>query len=306
MRKIKTFLSEACPTSVDEFRRRYGDPRMDMANDAAREYSPWRLDGAPMLDVDYLMLYANILKDQVLYVYGKDGQITHIAVVDPTRWRPGDFRPVQQVTHEGQTGKPNLRLVKCDDDRARFLLRKPIYQLRISLIDIEPEIWRRVLVSGNMSLGKLHDVIQTTMGWEDYHLHQFQLIDGRRFCRQDPEPDEGAGDERRTKLRKIAPDVGSAFSYHYDFGDDWIHKLVVEEIISPQESGRTPRCIDGQRACPPEDIGGPFGYERYLEAMMDRKHPEHREMREWRGAFDADEFYMDAINQKLRRDFRSG
>jgi len=96
-RKAKTpaivrFLKK-CPKTVAEFKRKYGEPRMDMGKDAAREYSVWCTDGTPALDIDYVMLYANIIRHQVLYVYAKEGNITHIAVVDPTDWRRGDFKP---------------------------------------------------------------------------------------------------------------------------------------------------------------------------------------------------------------------
>ena len=93
---IVRFLRQ-CPKTVAEFEERYGEPRMDMGHEAAKEYSAWRLDGTPELDIDYLMLYANIMKNQVLYVYAKEGQITHIAVVDPTEWRRQDLKP-----HAGQ------------------------------------------------------------------------------------------------------------------------------------------------------------------------------------------------------------
>lgn len=89
---IVRFLKQ-CPKTVAEFQERYGEPRMDMANEAAREYSVWRVDGTPEFDIDYLMLYANIIKHQVLYVYAKEGRIAHIAVVDPTDWRPRDLTP---------------------------------------------------------------------------------------------------------------------------------------------------------------------------------------------------------------------
>lgn len=90
--RIAQFLRSECPRTVADFKQRFGDPRMDMANDAALEYSVWGIDGAPALDIDYVMLYANILKHQVLYVYAKNGLITHIGVVDPTKWRPADFQ----------------------------------------------------------------------------------------------------------------------------------------------------------------------------------------------------------------------
>ena len=92
MPKIAQFLKSQCPRTIADFKARFGEPRMDMANEAAREYSVWSVGGSPVLDVDYLMLYANIIKNQVLYVYAKDGIITHISVVDPTERRQSDFR----------------------------------------------------------------------------------------------------------------------------------------------------------------------------------------------------------------------
>ena len=93
MPKIADFLRSQCPRTVADFKARFGEPRMDMANDAAREYSVWSIDGSPVLDIDYVMLYANIIKHQVLYVYAKDRLVTHISVVDPTDWRSRDFQP---------------------------------------------------------------------------------------------------------------------------------------------------------------------------------------------------------------------
>ena len=103
MPKIVEFLRSRCPRTVADFKARFGEPRMDMANDAAREYSVWTVDGSPLLDIDYLMLYANILKHQVLYVYARDGLITHVSVVDPTDWRASDFRsPSHPRPHSGE------------------------------------------------------------------------------------------------------------------------------------------------------------------------------------------------------------
>jgi len=210
--------------------------------------------------------------------------------------------------------KPKLRLIRGGADKASekttalpstgqgdaaLLSRKPIYQLRVVLQDIEPEIWRRVRVSGNISLGTVHDVIQACMGWENYHLHEFQLEDGRRFTCQDYEPDPGAGDERKIKLRTAAPGVGAELVYLYDFGDDWYHRVVVEEILPPGQSGPVPRCLAGARACPPEDVGGPLGYERYLEIMADPRHPDHEDMQNWRGELGADVFSPAEANVRL-------
>lgn len=192
-------------------------------------------------------------------------------------------------------------------DRATLLLRKPIYQLRLGLVGVEPEVWRRVLVTGNITLGRLHEAIQVCMGWEDYHLHEFHLSDGQRFGRQGIEEfDDEVEDERRARLRRLLPEVGSELRYLYDFGDDWVHRVVVEAILTPQEAGRTPRCIDGARACPPEDVGGPGGYAHYLQALADPRHSEHRTMKEWGGPFDPAALDLEHVNRQLRRAFPSG
>lgn len=94
---VRLLRRKDLPKTVDEFRQRFGEPRMEMANEAAREYGTWTIDGTPALDVDQLLIYANVIKDQVLYVYAKDGQITHVSVVDPTSWRPRDLRPAAGV-----------------------------------------------------------------------------------------------------------------------------------------------------------------------------------------------------------------
>jgi hypothetical protein len=185
-------------------------------------------------------------------------------------------------------------------DRSKSLTRKPIYQLRVSLVGVEPEVWRRMLVTGNLGLGKLHELIQLTVGWKDCHLHMFRLGDGRRFGPAHAALEElDLEDERRVKLRTVAPETGSSFWYHYDFGDDWTHQVLVEDIITPQEAGLTPRCIDGRRACPPEDVGGPPGYQQYLAALEDARHPDHQQMRRWRGPFDAEAFDLDRVNLRL-------
>jgi len=94
---IYRFLKKKCPKTVEEFKQKYGEPRMDLAGEAAREYSLWSIDGAPSIDADILMIYANIIRHQVLYVYAKEGKITCVSVVDPTDWSRNDFKP-----HEGQ------------------------------------------------------------------------------------------------------------------------------------------------------------------------------------------------------------
>ncbi len=178
-----------------------------------------------------------------------------------------------------------------------------VYQIKVTLDDTHPPVWRRILVPGNTTLLKLHDILQIVMGWEDYHLHMFNfegLIYG------DPADDEygdlGTLDEVAYKLNRIIHREGQRFKYEYDFGDSWDHTLLVEKILPPQEGLRYPLCLKGKRACPPEDVGGVWGYENFLEAIRDPNRDEHEEYLTWIGGeFDPEAFDLEEVNTRLRR-----
>ena len=176
---------------------------------------------------------------------------------------------------------------------------KTVHQLKITIANIRPPVWRRVLVPSSASLGRLHIVIQELFGWWNCHLHEFQ-IDGTRFGIDDGEGwGEPALDEDRAKLIQVAP-KGAKFLYLYDFGDDWEHRVVVEDVLAAEPKTTYPRCVAGRRAGPPEDVGGPWGYERYLEVIADPEHEEHESMIEWAGeGFDANAFDLAQINDRL-------
>jgi hypothetical protein len=174
-----------------------------------------------------------------------------------------------------------------------------VYQLKITLRGIRPPIWRRVLVPGKFNLNKLHDVIQIAMGWTDSHLHQF-IINGEPYGVPDADDWEPVRDERRYSLIKIAPQEKSKFSYEYDFGDSWQHIILVEKILAPEAGVKYPVCIKGKRACPPEDVGGIWGYEEFLEAIRDPKHEEYDSYLEWLGEeFDPERCDLEEINEEL-------
>jgi hypothetical protein len=179
--------------------------------------------------------------------------------------------------------------------------RGSVFQLKVTLLDTKPPIWRRVLVDGSSTLDLLHEVIQAAFGWWNYHLHEFE-IGHRRYGIPDPDEDWGEPpvDERRTRLEAIA-EAGASFRYTYDFGDGWDHRVVVEELRPPTADIAVPACIDGRRACPPEDCGGTGGYRELLEILGDPTHPEHRERREWLGGpFDPEAFDAGAFEKNLR------
>lgn len=178
--------------------------------------------------------------------------------------------------------------------------RAPVYQLKISLTGIQPEVWRRLLVSGDTRMDRLHDVIQRVMGWTNTHLHMF-VISERQYSAPDSEMQD-MEDETGVRLLDIAPKPKDAFTYYYDFGDGWRHDIVVEEVVQADERfGASPLCLEGARACPPEDCGGVGGYEDFLAAVADPRHERHAELLEWiGGGFDPEAFDLMRINELLK------
>lgn len=172
------------------------------------------------------------------------------------------------------------------------------FQLRIGLREILPPIWRRFQVPGAIALPGLHRVIQEVMGWENYHLHLFRFGE-KEYGVPDPEYPSEMRNERGRRLREFLRNEGMVFGYEYDFGNRWQHELVFERIMTG--SGVTDAmCLEGERSCPPEDVGGPSGYMDYLEAFRDSSHPDHREMVEWRGpSFNPELFDLERINRRL-------
>ncbi len=181
-----------------------------------------------------------------------------------------------------------------------------IYQLKISLDGITPQIWRRVLVPADISLLELHGVIQTVFGWMDYHIHQFFPTALPRILDQFNEtedPEELAKIELQLPLSKCLTSIKSKMKYNYDFGDDWEHTIALEKIAERDPTISYPICIGGKRACPPEDCGGVWGYKELLNTLADPDHPEHEEMMEWTdGGIDPEEFELGDANLSLHID----
>jgi hypothetical protein len=175
-----------------------------------------------------------------------------------------------------------------------------VYQLKVTLDEVEPPVWRRLLVPGGFTLDRLHRVIQYAMGWGDYHLHQFE-INGVQYGVPDPDELLEVCDELDVRLDAVTA-KGTRFRYTYDFGDWWDHEIVVEDVLPAEPDRPYPHCVDGERACPPEDVGGPSGYADLLDALADRDHPRHAAMQEWLGrAFEPEAFDADRATTLLRR-----
>lgn len=179
-----------------------------------------------------------------------------------------------------------------------------IYQLKIALTGSNPPIWRRVLVEGETTLVMLHHVIQRTMGWWGEHMHEF-IINRERYGRVTaasgvfgPE----IRDENKYLLKNVAPVKGKSFEYVYDFGDDWNHKLIVEDIVAADGRRSYPVCLGGENACPPEDCGGIHGYYSYLEILNDPSHPEYDDIKDWMpDRFDPQRFSPEGANRSLQK-----
>jgi hypothetical protein len=175
------------------------------------------------------------------------------------------------------------------------------YLLKVTLLDTEKPIWRRFVVPSDIPLDELSDAILRVMGFLGYHLHEFEV--GRKnFFPAEAEISFGLPEEEYT-LADIAPRKGAKFLYRYDFGDRWEHRVVVEDCdYSNPDWPYSIYCLEGERACPPEDCGGTWGYAAFCEAMMDETHPEHEQQKEWYGEehdpedFDPEKFDMTMAN----------
>lgn len=191
--------------------------------------------------------------------------------------------------------------------QTRSARARSVFQLKVTLLDTKPPVWRRILLDGSATLDEVHEAIQAAFGWWNYHLHEFEV--GReRYAVPDPDDDWGldppARDEHRARLDKVA-EVGSSFRYTYDFGDGWEHKIDVEQVLDAATTTPAPACTGGRRACPPEDCGAPWGYRQLLEILADPSHPEHRERLDWvegfaQGPFDPEAFDPADFNDNLR------
>ena len=170
------------------------------------------------------------------------------------------------------------------------------------LDEIEPRIWRKFEVASDIRLDKLHNVIQGVMGWMNSHLHEFDA-DGVRYGELSSFDDynEDMLDERKARLTDLVIRPKDRFTYDYDFGDGWHHIVELVEIREPQKNIRYPVCLEGERACPPEDCGGPWGYLDFLEAIQNPEHEEHDDLLEWAGGeFDPEFFDVNEVNGFLK------
>jgi len=177
-----------------------------------------------------------------------------------------------------------------------------IATLRIELKDSDPPIWRVVEVPTSITLKVLHDIVQVTMGWLDYHLWEL-VIDGQSYGLPMDE-DWGTAPRKvasRTRLREVIAPGTTMIDYTYDFGDNWEHSLIVSDVRRGEPDTAYPRFVGGERDCPPEDFGGIPGFYEMLEARADPNHPDHAEITEWLDGYDPEELEVFPIQVALGR-----
>ncbi|MGH3903482.1 MAG: plasmid pRiA4b ORF-3 family protein [Pseudonocardiaceae bacterium] len=201
--------------------------------------------------------------------------------------------------HVGFTAVESL----VDNGASPFGASAPVYQIKVELRGAKPPIWRRLEVPADISLARLHAVIQVAFDWDDSHMHVFETPSGE-FGVADAELGHRA--EAPVTLQEVAPDVRSKIRYTYDFGDDWEHDILVEKVLDRDETATYPRCTGGRRAAPPEDCGGIWGYGDLVEVLADPAHPDHEDRLEWLGLddpaqFDPAGFDATAVTQALSR-----
>jgi hypothetical protein len=195
-------------------------------------------------------------------------------------------------------------------DRSRGLGAIPaaqrLYQFRITLLDTRPPVWRRIQVK-DCTLDKLHEHVQAALGWTNSHLHHFRVgeqLYGDPLLMRENFAEMEYEDSTATRLSDILPRSGRRcrFEYEYDFGDSWRHEVLFEGCPRAERGKRYPVCLEGARACPPEDVGGPWGYEEFLEAITDPEHEDRDGLLEWAGdSFDPEAFDPAAATRAMRR-----
>jgi hypothetical protein len=175
-----------------------------------------------------------------------------------------------------------------------------VYQFKITLLDIQPPIWRTIQVPASYSFWDFHVAIQDAMGWTDSHLHDFQVTNPSHDNKEHIgiPYDEPLDDDIdpflpgwEVRIKDYFSNENSTGIYVYDFGDDWHHLIQLEEILPRVKGKRYPLCLAGKRKCPPEDVGGSPGYEEFLKAIGDPHNEENESYPEWvGGAFDPESF----------------
>jgi hypothetical protein len=184
-------------------------------------------------------------------------------------------------------------------------MTKKIYQIQVALKDLSPKIWRRILVPSDLLLSDFHLIIQTAMGWENSHLHQFIKNETFYTVRMKDDnfwDDMNNVDYKKMKISDLLKTDKEEITYEYDFGDGWMHDIILEKILEPDDKIKYPVCLAGKMNCPPEDCGGVWGYSAMLKILKKPDHKEYENYIDWLGEkFDPEYFNIDKVNKLLRK-----
>ncbi len=172
-----------------------------------------------------------------------------------------------------------------------------ILKLRIKIPDIEPEIWREILIENDITFKKLHEIIQLSFGWTNSHLYNFD-VNGILFSMPDKEFENNDLDVKN-KITEFLIEKGQKALYTYDFGDNWEHEIEIVDVLKKEKGIRYPKCLDGRRNGPPEDCGGIPGYEDVIDALTSKDKSEYEDLLEWLGNYDPEKFDIDKINNAI-------
>lgn len=172
-----------------------------------------------------------------------------------------------------------------------------ILKLRIKISDIEPEIWREILIENDTTFKRLHEIIQLSFGWTNSHLYNFD-VNGILFSMPDKEFEHNDLDVKN-KVTEFLIEKGQKAFYTYDFGDNWEHEIEIVDVLKKEKGTRYPKCLDGRRNGPPEDCGGAPGYEDVIDALTGKDKSEYEDLLEWLGDYDPEEFDIDKINKAI-------
>jgi len=283
----------------------------DVAEDAADE--AWLAVDALSAMLDRLTEVVPPLLLQAMLAAQAGGEVAQAA-----EWMLGSGHPRAADVVARLTGRPSLAVAHGPalgargqpggSGRSAVSGRSPgepgmlVYQLKITLRDVsKPPVWRRVLVHTGITLRDLHEVIQQAMGWENYHMHVFST-GWKEYGSPDPELEYAS--DKKARLSEVLTASGDRLRYTYDFGDDWEHDIVLEEIRPAEPTEAYPICIAGKGACPPEDCGGAWGYANLKEILASPSNEEHEEMLDWLGLdsaaeFDPGKLSIEEVNDRL-------
>jgi hypothetical protein len=176
-----------------------------------------------------------------------------------------------------------------------------IVQIKIKLLGVtKPPVWRRVQLRADTRLDQLHEILQAALGWENYHMHAFSFGEEQFGV---PDPELGFSNQRRVTLGELT-DLGARFRYTYDFGDNWEHEILVEDLLDPNPDTHYPILVAAKGACPPEDCGGPWGYSDLKQVLADPSDEQHQEMLDWleldsNSAFDPNAVTIDQLEYEV-------